>query len=124
MEAATLRCRTEQFLAQKTQSIQLKRRVANELQKAGIPYQADYCEGNYVTDFLIEKDGQRIALECKANIGRDLEKTVTMAELLKEQLPIATVLCVVPQVTEKLPNAAAGLNIVELSALAECLYQS
>ena len=101
----------------------MKRRVANELQKAGIPYQQDYCEGNYATDFLIEKEGQRIALECKSNIGRDLEKTVTMAELLKEQLSIKTVLCVVPQATEKLPNAAAGLNIVELSALAEYLYQ-
>ena len=123
MEAATLRRRAEQFLAQKTQSIQLKRRVAQILDQAAIPYQEDYCEGNYATDFLIEKDGQRIALECKANIGRDLEKTVTMAELLKEQLPIETVLCVVPQATEKLPDAAAGLNIVELSELAECLHQ-
>ena len=124
LEAATLRRRAEQFLAQKTQSIQFKRRVAQILEQAAIPYQADYCEGNYATDFLIEKDSQRIALECKSNIGRDLEKTVTMAEILKEQLPIATVLCVVAQASEKLPHAATGLNIVELSALAECLYQS
>ena len=46
-----------------------------------------------------------------------------MAELLKEKLPIETVLIVVPQATEKLPNAAAGLNIVELSELPECLHQ-
>ena len=124
LEAATLRRRAEQFLAQKTQSIQFKRRVAHILDQAAIPYQQDYCGGNYATDFLIEKDGQRIALECKSNIGRDLEKTVTMAEILKEQLPIATVLCVVPQATEKLPDAAAGLNIVELSDLAERLHQS
>jgi hypothetical protein len=102
----------------------LKRRVAQILDQAAIPYQADYCEGNYATDFLIEKDGQRIALECKANIGRDLEKTVTMAELLKEQLPIKDVLCVVPQAMDKLPDAAAGLNIIELSALVERLHQS
>ena len=124
MEAATLRRRAEQFLAQKTQSIQFKRSVAQILQKAGIPYQQDYCEGNYATDFLIEKDGQRIALECKSNIGRDLEKTGAMAELLKEQLPIATVLCIVPQITEKLPDSAAELNLVELSAHADCLHQS
>ena len=121
METATLRRRAEQFLAQKTQSIQLKRRVAQILDQAGIPYQQDYCEGNYATDFLIEKNGQRIALECKTNIGRDLEKTITMAELLKEQLPIKNVLCVVPQATEKLPDAAAELNIVELSALVQRL---
>jgi transcriptional regulator with XRE-family HTH domain len=124
LEAATLRRRAEQFLAKKTQSIQLKRRVAQILDQAAIPYQADYCEGNYATDFLIEKDGQRIALECKTNIGRDLEKTVTMAELLKEQLPIKDVLCVVPQAMDKLPDAAAGLNIIELSALVERLHQS
>ena len=124
MEAATLRHRAEQFLAQKTQSIQLKRRVAQILEQAAIPYQADYCEGNYATDFLIEKDSQRIALECKTNIGRDWEKTITMAELLKEQLPIKDVLCVVPKATEKLPDAAAGLNIVELPELADCLHQS
>jgi hypothetical protein len=46
-----------------------------------------------------------------------------MTELLKEQLPIETVLCVVPQATEKLPDAAAGLNIIELSALVDCLHQ-
>jgi transcriptional regulator with XRE-family HTH domain len=124
LEAATLRRRAEQFLAQKTQSIQFKRRVAHILDQAGIPYQQDYCEGNYATDFLIEKDDQRIALECKTNIGRDWEKTLAMAEILKEQLPIETVLCVVPQATEKLPEAAAGLNIVELSDLAERLHQS
>jgi transcriptional regulator with XRE-family HTH domain len=124
LEAATLRRRAEQFLAQKTQSIQFKRRVAHILDQAAIPYQQDYCEGNYATDFLIEKDGQRIALECKSNIGRDLEKTVTMVELLKEQLPIKDVLCVVPQAMDKLPDAAAELNLVELSALAERLHQS
>ena len=123
MEAATLRSRAEQFLAQKNRSIQFKRSVANELQKAGIPYQQDYCEGNCATDFLIEKNGQRIALECKSNVGRDIEKTFAQAELLKEQLSVETLLCVVPQVTEKLPIAAAGLNIVELSGLAECLNQ-
>ena len=123
MEAATLRRRAEQFLAQKTQSIQFKRSVANELQKAGIPYQQDYCEGNYATDFLIEKDGQRIALECKSNVGRDWEKTGAMAELLKEQLKIEAVLIVVPQAMDKLPDAAAGLNLVELLELAEFLNQ-
>ena len=51
MKADTLRRRAEQFLAQKTQSIQFKRRVAHILDQAGIPYQQDYCEGNYAAIF-------------------------------------------------------------------------
>ena len=81
-----LRLRAEQFLERKTQSIQFKRSVARELDKAGIAYKQDYCEGIYSTDFLIEKDGKRIALECKANVGRDIEKTVAMTELLGSKL--------------------------------------
>ena len=88
-----LRLRTEQFLERKTQSIQFKRSVARELDKAGITYQQDYCEGPYSTDFLIEKDGKRIALECKSNVGRDYEKTVAQAELICEKFQCQT--CVV-----------------------------
>jgi transcriptional regulator with XRE-family HTH domain len=95
-----LRMRAEQFLERKTQSIQFKRSVARELGKAGIAYQQDYCEGPYSTDFLIEKDGERIALECKANVGRDLEKTIAMTELLKECLRCGRVLIVVPYYEE------------------------
>ena len=85
-EKEILRLRAEQFLERKTQSIQFKRSVARELDKAGIDYQQDYCEGIYSTDFLIEKDGKRIALECKANVERDLEKTLALADLLIQQL--------------------------------------
>jgi len=95
-EKVILRLRAEQFLERKTQSIQFKRSVARELEKAGIEYQQDYCEGIYSTDFLIEKDGKRIAVECKANVGRDLEKTFAMVELLKEGLRCERVLIVVP----------------------------
>ena len=49
--------------------------------KAVIKYRQDYCEGIYSTDFLIEKDDKRMALECKANVERDIAKTVTQAEL-------------------------------------------
>ena len=95
-EKEILRLRAEQFLERKTQSIQFKRSVARELEKAGVEYQQDFCEGIYSTDFLIEKDGGRIALECKANVGRDLEKTFAMSELLKEGLRCERVLIVVP----------------------------
>lgn len=90
-----LRLRAEQFLERKTQSIQFKRSVARELDKAGIEYKQDYCEGIYSTDFLIERGGERIALECKANVERDIEKTFAQAELIGEKLSSA-VFIVVP----------------------------
>ena len=46
----------------------------------------DYCDGAYSTDFLIEHDGKRIALECKSNLGRDTEKTEAICDLLAKQL--------------------------------------
>jgi hypothetical protein len=88
--------RAEQFMERKTQSIQFKRSVARELDKAGIAYKVDYCEGPYSTDFLIEKGGKRIAVECKSNVGRDLEKTAMNAELIKENLKCKEVYTVVP----------------------------
>lgn len=66
------------------------------MDKAGIEYQQDYCEGIYSTDFLIEKDGKRIAVECKADVGRDLEKTFAICEQLKAHFHSVRVLIVVP----------------------------
>jgi transcriptional regulator with XRE-family HTH domain len=105
-----LKLRAEQFLERKTQSIQFKRSVARELDKAGIEYKQDYCEGIYSTDFLIEKDGKRIALECKANIGRDTEKTLAMTELLKEGLGCERVVVVVPYHDEEAPKDFACVS--------------
>ena len=85
-EKKILRLRAEQFLERKTQSIQFKRSVARELDKAGITYQQDYCEGIYSTDFLIEQDRRRIALECKANVDGDIKKTIAQAELIGDKL--------------------------------------
>lgn len=95
-EKEILRLRAEQFLERKTQSIQFKRSVARELDKAGIEYKQDYCEGIYSTDFLIEQEGKRIALECKSNVERDFAKTVAMAELLREKLGCDSVITVTP----------------------------
>ena len=58
-EKEILRLRTEQFVERKTQSIQFKRSVSRELDKLGLSYEQDYCEGIYSTDFLIEKDGKK-----------------------------------------------------------------
>lgn len=88
--------RAERYLEMKTQSIAFKHSVAQELEKAGIPFKADHCEGIYSTDFLIEYDGQRIALECKYNVRRDMEKSLIVAQLLRERLDCNQVSVIVP----------------------------
>ena len=113
------RARALRYLEMKSQSIAFKRSVARELEKAGLTYKQDYAEGVFVTDFLIEQDGQRVALECKFNVHRDFEKTGTIAELLKENLKIDSVLIVVPYGMDSVTKESSGLTIVELSELAE-----
>ena len=110
MEREILRLRAEQFLERKTQSIQFKRSVARELDKAGITYQQDYCEGPYSTDFLIEKDGKRIALECKSNVGRDYEKTEAICALIKAQLNCTQVRIVVPYLESDAATDAVAVS--------------
>lgn len=117
------RSRALRYLEMKSQSIAFKRSVARELDKAGLSYKQDYAEGVFVTDFLIEQGGQRLALECKFNIHRDFEKTGTIAELLKENLKIDSVLIVVPYGMDSVTKESSGLTIVELSELAEFLMQ-
>lgn len=115
-EKEILRLRAEQFLERKTQSIQFKRSVARELDKAGIEYKQDYCEGIYSTDFLIEKDGKRIALECKANVGRDIEKTEAVCELLKSKLNCAKVCIVLPYLED-----TTSADVVPVSEIADVM---
>ena len=117
------RARALRYLEMKSQSIAFKRSVARELDKAGLSYKQDYAEGVFVTDFLIEQDGQRVAVECKFNVHRDFEKTGTIAELLKENLKIDSVLIVVPYGMDSVTMESSGLTIVELSELAEFLDQ-
>ncbi|NLX26206.1 MAG: helix-turn-helix domain-containing protein [Lentisphaerae bacterium] len=105
--------RAERFLEVKAQSIAFKKSVARELDKIGVKYTQDYCEGIYVTDFLIEKDGKRIALECKFNVQRDFEKAVMIAKILKEQFTLDAVYIVIPFTTETIQDPCViGLNDV------------
>ena len=45
---------------------------------------------------MIEHNGQRIALKCKSNIGRDLAKTEAICALIQEQLNCSQVRIVLP----------------------------
>lgn len=113
--------RCKHFLEIKTQSISFKNSVARELAKAGIEAKQDYCEGLFSTDFMIERYGKRIALECKFNVHRDGEKTRIIADLLLKNMKVDSVLIIVPYGMDIITHESTGLTIVELSELAEFL---
>lgn len=119
-----LRLRAEQFIERKTQAIAFKRSVARELDKIGVDYEADYYEGIYSTDFMIQKEGQpsrRLALECKANVGRDVERSIATCEVIQENLR-CEVIVVVPFVDSVCGEARKnGMKVSALSELAELI---
>lgn len=113
--------RCERFLEVKTQSISFKKSVARELAKAGIEAKEDYCEGLVSTDFLIERGGKRIAIECKFNVHRDLEKTRFISGIILERLRCERVLVVVPFLDEYIETEASTQNFgfLEITDLQE-----
>lgn len=111
--------RAERYLEMKTQSIAFKRSVARELDRAGIPYEQDFCDRIFSTDFLIEREGQRFALECKFNVLRDMDKTATTMEIIKKQLHCDEAILVVPHITPELEKLTKrGIQPETVSAVA------
>ncbi|MCH6255591.1 helix-turn-helix domain-containing protein [Puniceicoccaceae bacterium K14] len=114
--------RARRFMEVKAQSIAFKRSVARELDKAEIAYRQDCAEELIITDFLIEQSGKRIALECKFNLHRDIEKTVISARLILEKFCCDFVYIIVPfddeGTTEKLSTEPC-LGILPLQDLSE-----
>lgn len=103
--------RVKRFLEVKTQSILFKRSVAKELDKADINYTMDFCQGAISTDFLIERSGQRIALECRFNVHRDLERALLTAKVLQRELMCDQVITVTPfDISETLPAGSDLLS--------------
>jgi len=109
--------RVKRFLEVKTQSILFKKSVARELDKAGIKYGMDYCEGALSTDFMIETEGRRIAVECRFNVLRDMERAVLTANFLEEELSCESVITVIPFSNESEPS----IPLVPLSDLTDTL---
>jgi len=110
--------RVKRFLEVKTQSILFKRSVGRELAKAGIEFTADYCKGAISTDFLIEAKGQRIALECRFNVHRDLDRAVITAKVLREALGCNTVITVTPfDISDTAPKDAGFVTATPSEAI-------
>jgi len=112
--------RAERYLEMKAQSISFKRSVKSELDKAKIDYEQDFCKGIYVTDFLVSVEGKRIALECKFNMHRDIEKTITSSRLIYKYFNCHLLFIVLPFYDERIAVSFSGektINTVGLQDL-------
>jgi transcriptional regulator with XRE-family HTH domain len=105
--AATEEERVRRFLEIKTRSVAFKNSVQSALDAIPVTYQADFSKGSVITDFLIEEGGKRIAVECRANVKRDLEKSLFAARIIREELQCDQVLIVAPEADKELWEACA-----------------
>jgi len=87
--------RVARYLELKTLSIDFRESVSRTLAEAGIVFESYARKGNVVTDFLIT-GATRTAIECKFNVNRDWEREACTAALLRENLPCARVIVVIP----------------------------
>ncbi len=113
--------RVERWLEARTQAITFKDAVARELDKAGISYRRDVCEGIASADFLIEHGATRIAIECKFNVSRDFDKTVGIARLLCELLHCTRVFVVVPFDGEFSEFSATASPTIKIGVIADTI---
>ena len=111
--------RVERWLEARTQAITFKDAVARELEKAGIAYRRDVCDGIASADFLIEQGEVAIAIECKFNVGRDFDKTVGVARLLRELMRCDLVIITVPFEGDFAASAQTDSPTIQVLTIAE-----
>lgn len=92
--------RVTRYMEVKSMSIAFKQDVEAVLRDSGVSYEKDFRTDPYICDFLLSLDGRRIAMDCKYNVNRDWDRTVTTVLLLREGLPCHDVIIVVPYENE------------------------
>lgn len=90
--------RCYRYLEMKSRSIAFNNEIESLLKNAEVEYIKDYMHSNLVTDFYLPK--HNIALECKFNISRDAEKTLTISKIIKENLKIPHLYLIIPMKNE------------------------
>jgi transcriptional regulator with XRE-family HTH domain len=121
VNVATEEERVRRFLEIKTQAVAFRNAVQSALDAIPVAYQAEFSNGPVITDFLIELKGKRIALECRANVKRDLEKSMVAARIIRDELTCDQVFIVVPQADGNLRKACRaedGIRTSELKKIA------
>ncbi|MFI3291722.1 MAG: helix-turn-helix transcriptional regulator [Opitutales bacterium] len=108
--------RCYRYLEMKSRSIAFNNEVELILQSMGVEYIKDYMKSNIVCDYYI-KD-LNIGIECKFNVTRDVEKTLTISKIVKENLKFDELCLVVPmknEIPQDVITAFASLDIEVLS---------
>lgn len=107
--------RVRRFLEMKAKAVSFRRDVAMALDKIRVSYRQEVARGPVITDLLIEHGGKRIALECRANVKRDLEKSLVSARIIRAELKCDQVFIVVPEFDGDLRSACSKeSNIYDL----------
>lgn len=113
--------RVRRFMEMKAKAVAFRREVVAILDRINIPYRQDVASGAVITDLLIEHEGKRTALECRANVKRDLEKSLFSARIIRDGLKCDRVFIVVPEFNSDLRDACSSeddIRDVELRHLA------
>jgi len=87
--------RVKRYLEIKSMSVTFQDDVKKELDRTGLFFERSHRQENIICDFLLPGP-PRIAVDCKVNLNRDWDRTVTSVRLLKEHLDLEIVLIVVP----------------------------
>jgi transcriptional regulator with XRE-family HTH domain len=125
--AATEEARVRLFLKIKTQAVAFRNDVKSALDAIPLAYQAEVSKGSVITDFLIEQNDKRIALECRANVKRDLEKSLVSARIIRDELECDQVFIVVPEMDGDFREALTpetGIRRIDLKNLPSTLNQN
>jgi len=120
--------RVTRYMEVKSMSVAFELDVEAILTRSGLRFTRYFRNDPFVTDFLIEADQRRLAVECKYNVNRDWDGTVVTARLLREQLPCNQVLIVVPYINDLTRNRqpdleAAGGTLIAVADLASLLAE-
>lgn len=118
--AETEEDRVRRFMELKAKSISFRKEVALKLDDTKRRFQKEYTQGSVTTDFLLEVEGKRIALECRANVKRDLEKSLVSARIIRDELKCDTVFILVPEHDRDLRDACLreeNIRYLEINAL-------
>lgn len=87
--------RVTRYMEMKSMSVTFQEDVEKELDRTGLYFERSHRQENIICDFLLAGP-PRIAVDCKYNLNRDWDRTVTAVKLLKEHLNLEVVLIVVP----------------------------
>lgn len=100
------------YLEMKARAIAFENEVESIFKNKDVKYIKDYVCDGIVCDFFIPDTNE--AFECKFNIMRDSEKSLTMAKIIKENLKLNKISIVVPmksEIPKKILSDFANLSI-------------